>query len=277
MQPAKVIPRTALADQNGSFVIAGDPGVFDLRVSMSGFSTIIVHGELSVTARLDLGQISLAIEGATAEVIVTVPKQEIAEEQVKVEEKQRIMGIVPNFLVTYDHNAVSLNTKQKYELALRTLADPETISVDLISSAVQQKTGGSEAYGTGADGYAKRFAFSYATGSIDTLLGSAALPSIFKQDPRYFYKGDGSVKQRALYAMSMSFMCKGDNGRWQFNYSGLVGGLTAGAISNLYSPAANRDGLSLTLGNTAIGYASSAVSNLFQEFVIRKLTRSEKK
>jgi hypothetical protein len=275
-QPSAEKATTVLADQDGAFFILADAGGFDLQVSMPGFATKAIHRELNVAARLDLGKIELAIESATAEVIVTVSKQELAVEQVKVEERQRVMGIVPNFLVTYDHNAVPLHTKQKFELALRTLVDPETISVDLVFSGLQQKTGGLKAYGTGPAGYAKRFASSYGTTSIDALLGSAVLPSLFKQDPRYFYKGDGTVKQRALYAMSMSFMCKGDNGHWQYNYSGLLGGLAVGGISNLYYPSANRNSLNVTLENIAIGTGSSALSNLFQEFLLRRLTRNTK-
>jgi hypothetical protein len=275
-QPSAEKAKTALADQDGSFFIVADAGGFDLQVSMPGFAGKAIHGELSVAARVDLGKIELAIESATTEVIVTVPKRELAEEQVKVEERQRIMGIVPNFLVTYDHNAVPLHPRQKFELALKTLVDPETIGVDLVFSGLQQKTGGFKAYGTGPAGYAKRFTSSYGTSSIDALLGSAVLPSLFKQDPRYFYKGDGSVKQRALYAMSMSFMCKGDNGHWQYNYSGLLGGLAVGGISNLYYPSANRSSLNVTLENIAIGTGSSALSNLFQEFLLRRLTRNAK-
>ena len=80
---------------------------------------------------------------------------------------------------------VPLQARQKYELAFRTLIDPETIGVRLARrSGLQQTTGGLKGYGTGADGFAKRFASSYGTGSIDTLLGSAVLPSLFKQDPQ---------------------------------------------------------------------------------------------
>jgi hypothetical protein len=275
-QPSAEEAKTTLADQDGSFFISADAGSFDLQVSMSGFATKTIYGELSVTAKLDLGKIELPIESATADVIVTVTKQELAEEQVKVEEGQRVMGIVPNFLVTYDHNAVPLRAKQKFDLALRTMVDPETISVDLVFSGLQQKTGGLKAYGTGPAGYAKRFASSYGTSSIDALLGSAVLPSLFRQDPRYFFKGDGTVKHRVLYAISMSFMCKGDNGHWQYNYSGLLGGLAVGGISNLYYPPANRNSLNVTLENTAIGTGSTAISNLFQEFLLRRLTRKPK-
>jgi hypothetical protein len=268
--------KAASADDNGYFVVSADPGAFDLQLSAPGFTAKTVHGELGDNQRLDLGKVELTIETGAAEVIVNVTNQELALEQVRVEEGQRIFGIVPNFFVTYDHNAVPLQARQKYALAFKTLVDPETISVDLLSSGLQQKTGGLKGYGTGADGFAKRFASSYGTGSIDTLLGSAVLPSLFKQDPRYFYKGEGSAQRRALYAISMSVLCKGDNGHWQYNYSGLLGGLAAGGISNLYYPPANRNGLNMTLENTAIGIGTSAISNLLQEFLLRRFTRNAK-
>jgi len=265
-----------LADENGSFTIPADAGTFDLQVSAPGFHRTTVHGELGANQQLDLGRLSLEIQTATEEVRVTLTKEELAEEQVRTEEKQRILGVIPNFFVTYDHDAVPLNVRQKYELAFRTLIDPETIGVDFLSSGVQQGTGGLKGYGNGSRGYAKRFAAAYGTGSIDTMLGSAVLPSLFKQDPRYFYKGTGTIRQRALYAMSMSVLCKGDNGHWQYNYSGLLGGLAAGGISNLYYPPANRNALGMTIENTAIGIGSSAVTNLVQEFLIRKFTRNAK-
>jgi hypothetical protein len=276
IEPAGVNPPPVLTDKNGSFTIAADAGVFDLQVSANEFAIKTVHGEVVGNQRLDLGRLVLTIKSATVEVRVSVTQEELAEEQVKTEEKQRILGVFPNFFVTYDHDAVPLHARQKYELALRTLIDPETIGMDLFSSGIQQGTGGLKGYGTGPRGYTKRFAASYGTGSIDTMLGSAVLPSLFKQDPRYFYKGTGSIRQRALYAMSMSVLCKGDNGHWQYNYSGLLGGLAAGGISNLYYPPANRNALGMTVENTAIGIGSSALTNLLQEFLIRRLTGHKK-
>ena len=276
IEPAGENPKPMLTGENGSFVVPADAGTFDLELSAPGFDTMTVHGELASNQQLDLGKLALTIQTATMEVRVSVSKEELAEEQVKVEEQQRILGVIPNFLVTYDPDPLPLRARQKYELALKTIIDPETIGMDLVSSGVQQGTGGLKGYGTGSQGYAKRFAASYATGSIDTMLGSAVLPSLFKQDPRYFYKGSGTIRQRALYAISMSVLCKGDNGHWQYNYSGLLGGLAAGGISNLYYPPANRNALGTTLQNTAIGIGSSAVSNLLQEFLIRKFTRKAK-
>jgi hypothetical protein len=127
-------------------------------------------------------------------------------------------------------------------------------------------------YGQGAEGYAKRFGADYADTVTGIFIGGAILPSLLKQDPRYFYKGTGSAESRALYAISMSVIAKGDNGRWQPGYSNILGALAAGGISNIYYPADDRNGAELTFVNAAIGIASNAATNLLQEFVIRKFT-----
>ena len=68
------------------------------------------------------------------------------------------------------------------------------------------------------------------------MLGAAVLPSILHQDPRYFYQGSGSIGSRAWHALSSAFICRGDNGNRQFNFSHILGNFAAGGISNLYRP-----------------------------------------
>jgi hypothetical protein len=157
-------------------------------------------------------------------------------------------------------------------MAWKTSIDPVTIVVTGIFAGVEQEENTFSGYGQGTAGYAKRFGAGYANNFINTMLGGAILPSWWKQDPRYFYKGTGSNRSRALYAIANSVICKGDNGKWQPNYSGIVGGLAAGGIANIYYPASDRDGLKLTFEDTAIGTAESAVQNLIQEFIVKKLT-----
>jgi uncharacterized membrane protein YeaQ/YmgE (transglycosylase-associated protein family) len=127
-------------------------------------------------------------------------------------------------------------------------------------------------YGQGTEGYAKRFGANYADGFIGTTLGGAILPSWFHQDPRYFYKGTGSIMSRAGYAIANAVICKGDNGHWQPSYSGIIGGLAAGGISNLYYPKSDRSGVEVSFANAAIGTAEGALQNLVQEFIVRKFT-----
>ena len=127
------------------------------------------------------------------------------------------------------------------------------------------------AYGGGIEGYAKRYGAAMANHVSSTLLGRAVYPSIFRQDPRYFYKGKGSIRSRALYAMSAAVIARGDDGRWKPNYSNVLGNFSAAAISNLYYPEADR-GASLVLFNGLAGTGESAVSNLLREFVFKRVT-----
>ena len=127
-------------------------------------------------------------------------------------------------------------------------------------------------YGQGAEGYGKRYGAAYADFVTSTYIGSAILPSLFKQDPRYFYKGTGTRRSRFLFAGANGVICKGDNGHWQANYSGLLGSLASGAISNAYYPRQDRHDLALTFENPLVAVGSTAATNLLQEFVIRRLT-----
>lgn len=260
--------------EDGSFTLSTTVGAEEVRIIAPGFDSKRLYEEVRGTNQVNLGQIVLVLERNVTKIVVTASRQELAQEQLKVELGQRILGVMPNFLVTYDPHPVPLDTKQKYTLAFKTLTDPETIGWDLILAGIQQKTATSSSYGSGVGGFSRNFGSSYGTGAVDTMLGSAVFPSLFKQDPRYFYKGTGSITHRALYAMSMSFICKGDNGHWQYNYSGLLGGLAAGGIASLYAPTSDRHGVTVTFGNSAMGIGSSAMSNLFQEFLIRKFTRN---
>ncbi len=112
----------------------------------------------------------------------------------------------------------------------------------------------------------------YGDGFTSAFLGGAILPSILHQDPRYFYKGKGSIRSRALYAMAAIAICKGDNGKWQPNYSNVLGNLASAGISNTYYPAGNRGG-GLVVENWLIGTGSGAIGNLFQEFLVKKISR----
>ena len=138
---------------------------------------------------------------------------------------------------------------------------------------MQQAQNTFSGYGQGAQGYAKRYGAAFADVAIGTFIGSAILPSLLKQDPRYFYKGTGSTRSRILYAIANSVICKGDNGRWQTNYSNILGNLAAGGISNLYYPAQNRNGAGLTLRKRGHrNWCNGRRQRLVEEFLMRKLT-----
>src|SRR5262249_34610131 len=126
-------------------------------------------------------------------------------------------------------------------------------------------------YGSGIEGYGKRYGAAMATHVSATLLGRAVYPSIFHQDPRYFYKGKGTIGSRALYAISATVIARGDDGRWKPNYSRVLGHFSAAAISNLYYPSSDR-GASLVVLNGFAGIGGDAVANLVREFVLKRFT-----
>ncbi len=265
--------RESVPDSSGHFVFnAVQPGSFLLTISAPGFASITRPGTLRAGESLVLPDTRLAIGLTVSEVRVTETAQELAEEQVHVEEKQRVLGVIPNFYVVYDRNPLPLTARQKYELAWKTSLDPVNFLATGIVAGIEQASNSYSGFGQGTAGYAKRYAASYGDGLIGGYLSDAILPALFRQDPRYYYKGEGTVRSRAEYAIANAVVCKGDNGHWQVNYSGIGGSLAAAGISNLYYPAANRNGVGLTFENALIGIGTGAIANLFQEFLVRKLT-----
>lgn len=267
--------RTVSTAENGQFSHLNiEPGPFQLTITSPGFAIGTFSGILHSGETYAVPRIALILATASTEMRVTPDTADVAQDEIKVEEQQRVFGVIPNFYVSYVANAAPLTTRQKFQLAWKTSIDPVSFAVNGIVAGVEQAQDDFGGYGQGAKGYAERYGAAYGNFVISTYIGSAILPSILRQDPRYFYKGAGSKRSRILNALAQSVICKGDNGHWQANYSGLIGGLAASGISNIYYAPRDRDGIGFTFENTLIGVGTTAVTNLLQEFVIRKVTQS---
>jgi len=260
-----------LSGGDGQFSFANVvPGAFQIRITAAGFVTQTSSGTLH-SGEVYISPPAALVPAVHTEVEVGGSQVEVAQQQIEIQEKQRVLGFVPNFYVSYIPDAAPLDAKQKFELAWKTTIDPVNFALTGAVAGVQQADGRLRGYGQGAQGYGKRFGASYADSVTATFIGGAILPSLLKQDPRYFYKGRGSKGSRFLYAISSAVISKGDNGRWQPNYSGILGNLASGGISNFYYPKTDR-GVALTFENALIRTGSNAIANLVQEFLIRKLT-----
>jgi Carboxypeptidase regulatory-like domain len=265
--------RTLITDGSGFFKFDSvEPGRFNLTVTSTGFTPWVSTGFALQTGQFyDVPAVELNVASNLTEISVTATRHDIAEDQMHFAEKQRVFGIIPNFYASYIWNAAPLSAGQKFRLALRTTTDPVSIATPALVAGFEMPQNDFPGYGPGARGFARRFGASYADGLTSTMFAGAILPSILHQDPRYFYKGTGSITSRALYAMSTVVICKGDAGRWQPNYSNVLGNLASAGISNTYYPSSNR-GAQLTIDNWLIGTASGAIGNLFQEFLVKKIT-----
>jgi hypothetical protein len=215
--------------------------------------------------------IALPIATSTVKIQVTVTEEQIAEEQVSAQIQQRVFGVFPNFYTSFIWNAAPLKPKQKFRLAFRSAVDPVTFFTPSTLAGIQQARDTYPDYGQGAAGYAKRYAADYGDLFIGRMLGSGVFPTLFHQDPRYFYQGTGSISSRVWHALSAAIITRGDNGRRQFNCSHVLGNFAAASISNLYRPEEDR-GVSLTINNALLHTATNAAGNLAREFALKNIT-----
>jgi hypothetical protein len=259
--------------QDGRYLFTNiAPGPFELSIAHAGFKSKTVSATLPDSEGYFAPAITLELAAVVTEVDVHLTTEEIAQEQIKEQEQQKLLAVIPNFYTSYVANAAPMNPKQKFELAWKLVIDPSSFVIAAMIAGGQQANNSFPGYGQGAAGYAQRFGAAYGDFFIGTYVSNAILPSLFKQDPRYFYKGNGTVRSRILYAVKRSVMTRGDNGHLQPDYSGILGSLAAGGISNLYYPEGSRHGFSTTLTNTLIGIGTGAGVNLLQEFVFPKIT-----
>jgi hypothetical protein len=263
------------AGEDGAFSIPGlPPGTYRISITLRGLEPYLsAPFNLHAGEAHDLQKLLLRVGGTETEVTVTATPEQVATEQIKAQEKQRVLGVFPNFYTSYIWKAAPMTSKQKFKLAIRATTDPITFLTVAGVAGGEQISNTFPGYGGGAEGYAKRFGSRYADAFSSRLIGSAILPSLLHQDPRYFYRGTGSIPSRVLYAMSSAVITRGDKGQRQPNYSRLLGNLAAGGISNLYRPDEDR-GVALTFESTLISAGVDAVGNVVREFLLRGFTPS---
>jgi hypothetical protein len=270
-------PRSVVSDDNGFFEFDDlDPGTYTVTIGAKGFAN---WTSAAITVKpgqyVILTGSVLKIPAEVTTVSVLYSPVEVATEEVKIAEQQRVFGIIPNFYVAYDQNAAPLTTKLKFQLALKVSTDAVTIVGIGVLAAINQ-AGDIPNYPQGFKGYGQRVGAVAADGLSDIMIGGAILPSLLHQDPRYFYQGTGTNTSRVFHALSSPFICKGDNGRLQPNYSSVGGDLASAALSNAYYPASNR-GASQTFQNFMIDTGERMLGSVLQEFVLPRLTRRAKK
>lgn len=267
-----------VSDSNGFLSFSVPPGKYVLSVSSPGFAAWN-SGTLTL-APGDYREISsmvLKMNAATDTVRVTASERELATRQVHIEEKQRIFGAIPNFYVTYAKHPAPLSAGQKFQLAWKNSIDPFNFAAAGAQAGMEQAGDDYAEYGSGAEGFAKRYAAAYADAFNSAMIGNALLASLLRQDPRYYYRGHGGKMFRTMYALGSVFICKGDNGRWQPNYSFVLGNFASGAASSLYYPASSGGAAKITLDNGLTGLALGEINAVAEEFVLRRLTHGARK
>jgi len=270
-------PVIVVTKDDGSFAFHEvTPGIaHQITVAAEGFAEWSASVTVEPGQQETLTDVTLHILAVQRAVTVTYSSEEVAAQQLKAEEQQRVLGFIPNLYVTYESHPEPLTTRMKFHLAYKSLTNPFFFARTAAWAGVQQARDDPSEWHQGAKGYSKRLGAGFADGVTGSLISNAILPSLLHQDPRYFYQGSGTKKSRALHAMLAPFVCKGDNGAWQPNYSQLGGSLIGYSISSAYYPSSDR-----TAGHVfqtfGIDLGLHVVGSLAQEFILGKFTSRSK-
>jgi Carboxypeptidase regulatory-like domain len=264
---------TAVTKDDGGFAFDQAPAgvAYQITVTAEGFadwnSSIMVEPGENKT----LPEIKLRILAVQRAVTVSYSSKDVAVQQLKAEEQQRILSFIPNTYVVYEPHPEPLTTKMKFHMAYKSLSNPFFFARTAAWAGVAQARDNPSEWHQGAEGYGKRLGAGFADAVTGSLISNAILPSLLHQDPRYFYQGTGTKKSRAFHAMSAPFVCKGDNGAWQPNYSQWGGSLVGYSISTAYYPGSTRTA-SHVFQTFGIDMGLHVVGSLAQEFILGKFT-----
>lgn len=265
-------PLTVVTKDDGSFAFHNvTPGTaYPITVAAEGFA------EWSSTVTVEPGQekkltdVTLHVLAVQRAITVTYSSAEVAAQQLKAEERQRIFAFIPNIYVTYEPHPEPLTTKMKFHLAYKGLTHPTFFAFEALWAGVEQAANIPD-YRQGAKGYGERFGANLASGVSEGLFANAILPSLLHQDPRYFYQGTDTNWSRARHAIIAPFVCRGDNGKLQPNYSQVGGSLISASLSNTYYPGSDR-GAGLIFKNFGTSMGLHVALGLAQEFLLGKFT-----
>jgi hypothetical protein len=263
---------TAVTKDDGSFAFQNVTSGFayQITVTAEGFAEWSSPVTVEPGHEKTLSDVKLRILAVKRAVTVSYSSKEVAAQQLKAEEHQRVLGFIPNIYVTYEPHPEPLTAKMKFHLAYKGLTHPTFFAFEALWAGVEQAAD-TPNYRLGAQGYGERFGANLASGTSEALFGNAILPSLLHQDPRYFYQGSGTKGSRAWHAILAPFVCQGDSGKSQPNYSQWGGSLISASLSNTYYPSSNR-GAGLVFRNFGTSMGLHVVLGLAQEFVLGKFT-----
>jgi hypothetical protein len=190
----------------------------------------------------------------------------------------RIFYALPNFLTVETKNVPPLTVGQKFKVVARGSFDYIQIPWYAALAGISQAENSEPGYGQGAEGYGKRVAAYFADGTIENFFTGAIVPSILRQDPRFYQSGKGGFAHRTEYAVSRIFVTRSDSGKTQFNFSEIFGSAIAAGISTYsYHPQADRTvPNTFSVWGTQVGYDS--ITYVVKEFwpdIRRKLSKKK--
>src|SRR5215470_8823446 len=180
-------------------------------------------------------------------------------------EDKRVFGVIPNNRTTEASVPFRpITAKRKMTIAYKDSFDWPVYPTAAAFALLYQLEDQNPSFGQGLKGYAKRFAGAYGDQLIGNMMTEGIMPSLTREDPRYFRLGEGSTKHRMVYALTRILVTRTDSGRNTFNVSEVAGNSIAVAVSNAWYPDTRtaHDAIS----KLSIQLATDAFSNVLKEF-----------
>jgi hypothetical protein len=149
----------------------------------------------------------------------------------------RVLGVLPNYRAGEESDPfVKLSVKRKFYIGYKDSTDYPIFFVSAFLAGLGQATAQHPEYGGGMEGYGKRLGGSIADQLVGNFMTESVMPSLLREDPRYFRRGHGGVWSRTGYAASRIFVARNDHGNWTFNFAEVTGNAVSAAVGNAYYP-----------------------------------------
>ena len=84
----------------------------------------------------------------------------------------------------------------------------------------------------GVAGYGRYYWHIFVDTGVGNYMTEAIVPTLTKEDPRYYTLGKGGFLKRSGYAVSRLFITRTDAGHNTFNFSEMIGNGAAAGIGN---------------------------------------------
>jgi hypothetical protein len=194
--------------------------------------------------------------------------------------EKRALGVIPNYRVADANQPFQpISTHKKFYIAWKDSTDFPVYPTAAVFAAIYQLNNSNPDFGQGLEGYGHRFITAYGDQVIGNLMTEAMMPSLFRQDPRYYRHGagNGTTRQRFLYALTRVFITRSDRNTRQFNFAEVTGNMAAAAAGNAYYPSSrtwgdNVNRFAINMGSDALGF----VLKEFSPDIKKALTRKKK-
>ena len=131
---------TAITKDDGGFAFdqAAAGVAYQIIVTAEGFAESNSSITVEPGENKTLPEIKLRILAVQRAVTVSYSSKEVAAQQLKAEEQQRVLSFIPNIFVVYEPHPEPLTTKMKFHLAYKDLTNPLFFGRTVAWAAVQQ-------------------------------------------------------------------------------------------------------------------------------------------